>query len=73
MTALAMLAIQTFAPALLSGGTVGFIIAGLRNPLAGHVVKVAKGAARGDHLSEESKRIFAEYKTRYPYNRWHDF
>lgn len=68
-----MFALQAFAPALLSGGTVGFIIAGLKNPLAGQVVRVAKGAARGDHLSEESKRIFAEYKKRYPYNRWHDF
>jgi hypothetical protein len=67
-----MLGINMFAPSLL-GGTAGVIIAGLKNPLAGKVITIAKGAARGDHLSDESKRIFAEYKRQYPYNRWHRF
>lgn len=70
--ALAIGLLEMFAPSLL-GGSLGVAISILKNPMAGKVVKIAKGAARGDHLSDESKRIFAEYKRQYPYNRWHDF
>jgi ABC-type oligopeptide transport system ATPase subunit len=73
MSALAIMAVEMLLPSLLGGSTLGVVIAGLKNPLAGKVITIAKRAARGDHLSDESKRIFAEYKRQYPYNRWHRF
>jgi hypothetical protein len=62
MTALAIAALQIVAPGLL-GGSLGVVISILRHPMAGKVAKIAKGAARGEHLSQADKTFIKKYNT----------